>query len=413
MHAVKTHNAQTIRSVFIVLAELAVITACHILAMWHIAGMQFPFADRYLWPLQCWIFVAALFVLSIAGSFPASIAVMLGVLAVRLCLLHMIGVPLGGDLVAEQFLVFPLLLTAGMRFQAPLSIISSSVILVSIIFSNVSVQTMGVVVDAPSGEAITGVLLNTAIVALLSCLLGSVQEERRRREDFIKRLENAVSNLTRTNIGYQDFTIAVEDRSRQAERKRISREIHDVVGYTITNILMMMKSGLRMVPSSAGELKDLLEQVIAIARSGMADIRNSLYSLQTEELYNHKGINAIQRLVNYFHESTGVEVVVEYGNIPASFGPKLDLCFYRMVQEGLTNAFRHGEAGFVRIVFWMTETTITISIYNDGRPAEEIRHGIGLLGMEERIKSFGGTMVISNRKDGFEIVAVIPREQPA
>jgi signal transduction histidine kinase len=99
------------------------------------------------------------------------------------------------------------------------------------------------------------------------------------------------------------------------------------------------------------------------------------------------------------------------GNLPWSYGRKLDGVLFRIVQEGLTNAFRHGKATRVRINLWQTEGEILLSILDNGRgivPGTDVTDGIGLAGMRERLSEYGGEIRLGPVEDGFELAATIP-----
>ncbi len=87
------------------------------------------------------------------------------------------------------------------------------------------------------------------------------------------------------------------------------------------------------------------------------------------------------------------------------------MLFRRIVQEGLTNAFRHGKATRVRINLWQTEGEILVSVLDNGRgiaPGTSVTDGIGLAGMRERLAEYGGEIRLGPVVDGFELAATIP-----
>ena len=123
------------------------------------------------------------------------------------------------------------------------------------------------------------------------------------------------------------------------------------------------------------------------------------------------GISAIQKLVNTFENATGVKVQVEFSNMPWSTGIETDYILYHMVQEGMTNALRHGKATLIRILFWKEDSGIRISIQDNGEGSTEIKKGIGLIGMSERIEQRGGILNAYNIDGGFELSAWVPWNQ--
>ena len=78
------------------------------------------------------------------------------------------------------------------------------------------------------------------------------------------------------------------------------------------------------------------------------------------------------------------------------------------MQEGLTNAFRHGRATKIEVQFWATTELLTINILDNGMGAFKFNKGMGISGMEERLSRIGGTLEAGNISDGFQISAFIP-----
>ena len=85
----------------------------------------------------------------------------------------------------------------------------------------------------------------------------------------------------------------------------------------------------------------------------------------------------------------------------------------RIIQEALTNAVRHGHASSVSIQLWSDQKVLRLYILDNGRGAEQIIKGIGLLGMEERVIPYGGTVEISAPENGgFKLSVIIPLKIP-
>ena len=115
-------------------------------------------------------------------------------------------------------------------------------------------------------------------------------------------------------------------------------------------------------------------------------------------------------LARSFQTATGVEVRISYGNAPFSLGREVDATIYRLIQQGLTNAFRHGAASEVRVNLWLADTEVRVNISDNGRGSGDVKEGIGLGGMRERLASLGGRIETRSRADGFDLSAFIPRE---
>ncbi|GAB6275555.1 MAG: hypothetical protein SAMD01599839_00950 [Rectinema sp.] len=222
------------------------------------------------------------------------------------------------------------------------------------------------------------------------------------------RLNNAVVRLTSANLGFQQHAFVMEEESAENERKRISRDIHDTVGYVMTNIIMMMEEADSLLDNSQTRVRQLIRATQTQAQTGWNEAHMALSKLRIMPSDDDNWIGTIQQLVNFFSKATGIKIKLEWGNIPMHFTEEIESVVYRFIQEGLTNSFRHGKASAVVISFWMTEQELLVSLRDNGVGATEFTEGIGMNGIRERLKPVGGTLAAHNIVDGFELLIHIP-----
>ncbi len=330
--------------------------------------------------------------------------------AARLVLVLLIGIPLGPTVPVKVALWTSLILeTCGYLSLAGCLPASFGVITVVLLFQHPfrvwgePVQSPSVVFVVAAGAWLAGLAV---LVRTLRRFAGMITEERQAKS----RLDEAVRQLTMASLGFQKVASTVQERSAEDERKRITREIHDSIGYALTNLIMMMEAALRLAPEEAARLRTLLTQARDEAQLGLSETRRALHLLRAVEQVELRGLSAIQRLVTVFREATGVEVQVNYCNAALSFGAEADRAIYRMVQEGFTNAFRHGKATVIRLHFWQEMNKVRVVLWDNGTGGGNIAEGIGLSGMRERIERVGGTLQLGRVADGFELAAWIPLE---
>ena len=137
-----------------------------------------------------------------------------------------------------------------------------------------------------------------------------------------------------------------------------------------------------------------------------------LYILTMRAVEDRKleGLHAFVHLARQFQLATGVTVQINYGNVPFSLGRDVDAMIYRLIQQGLTNAFRHGKADSVRVNLWRAATEVRVTISDNGKGSEDVLEGIGLQGLRERLSTLGGRIETHSSPDGFELSAAIPAE---
>jgi signal transduction histidine kinase len=258
------------------------------------------------------------------------------------------------------------------------------------------------------GLSIAIVVFYVILFIALSSVLKELNDHLEQQREMNARLDNAVAQLTSANLGFQQHAFVVEEESAENERKRISRDIHDTVGYVMTNIIMMMEEADSLLGDGPSRVRQLLHATRLQALQGWNEARLALRALRTLPSEEDRGIQAIQRLVKAFRKATGVKVRLELGNTPVRFTEEVEAVLYRLVQEGLTNSFRHGRATAIDISFWMTERDLRITVRDNGVGASEFKAGIGLSGIHERLNPLGGTLLARNIVDGFELVITIP-----
>lgn len=241
-------------------------------------------------------------------------------------------------------------------------------------------------------------------------LLTYYREKMLRVEGHAARMDGAVAELSQSNIHLQQLLLDAVERTKTAERDRITGEIHDTVGYTLTNLIMMMEAAADLSLSDTGELERTMQAARDLAKEGLAETRKALYALKDQKEMPLTGLRAVQRIIDTFRKVSSVRVRVEYGNSPMSFGEERDGILYHFVQEGLTNALRHGRADGIRILFWIEKGMLTASIRDNGIGAADLVEGIGMRGMRARLAAVGGVLEARNVLGGFEITARMPVE---
>jgi signal transduction histidine kinase len=263
-----------------------------------------------------------------------------------------------------------------------------------------------------------GVLTAASIVVVCtaSATFGSLLIRSREKvialQSYINRLEENVTSLTRANILSQDYAKDIELESRTRERDRLTRDIHDAIGYTLTNTVMMMEAIKVMVRTEPERVPNYIKRIRGQIEGGLEHIRNSLREFRVREHKAESVTVAIKKLVKVFTISTGVHVRYEMGNTDFSNLERFAEAVYHFIQEGLINAFRHGHASRVTIMLWDYGDCLRIVLDDDGIGCpNSVIPGIGIAGMRERAALAGGRVSIEPQETGFRISMYLPTEK--
>lgn len=243
-------------------------------------------------------------------------------------------------------------------------------------------------------------------------LVGSRGRRISRQSEELARIDRTVRALTEANLDFQELATRVQRETEEQERSRITREIHDIVGYTLTNIQMMMEAATDLVSRDSASLGELLVKSRDQAQRGLLETRRVMRNLRSVQEVRASGLGRVAEVARIFERATRVRVKLAFGNAPESFGTRIDEVVYRTVQESLTNALRHGNATEIGVSFWVMEGALRLAIADNGAGSKEIVPGIGLSGMRERIAHVGGTLKAENTVFGFLVFSEIPLRAP-
>ena len=250
-----------------------------------------------------------------------------------------------------------------------------------------------------------------AAITCLTYLLKLAFQRVRKLKELIQQQDANIGVLIRANLAFQEFANLADSLAAQKERERITREIHDSSGYVFTNLIALMEVAISLGAHDLDGLTEIHYQAKRQAQEGLHETRRSLRRLRDSEEDGPKGIKALLKVLRTFEKVTNIKVVPALGNVRWAYGASVDFTIYRIVQEALTNSFRHGNATTIWISFWEQQRTLIINIKDDGKGAEKIEKGIGLTGMEERLSQIGGTLEIPESTEGFHLLIRIPVEE--
>ena len=234
------------------------------------------------------------------------------------------------------------------------------------------------------------VCFNILLFVLYMILLFTSQKQENER---IRKLNE---QLNEANDQLRDYAVNMERMAQMRERNRLAREIHDTLGHTLTGIIMGTDAGLALFDVAPEESKKRMQIVAQSARDGLTDVRRSIKALRPDALERFTLEQALEGLVENFRLTTSAQIT--YSQEAEEL--KLDLdeedALYRVVQEGLTNAVRHGKADRIEIRITRTADVVTVSVRDNGTGCANPEEGFGLRHMRERLEMLGGTLSYGN-----------------
>jgi two-component system sensor histidine kinase DesK len=205
---------------------------------------------------------------------------------------------------------------------------------------------------------------------LFCVLIGAINIHHRTRKT-----ENAKLRLAHDEI---------EHLAKAAERERIARDLHDLLGHTLSVIILKSELASKLADRDAGRARDEIRDVERISRDALAQVRAAVRGYREGSLMTEIE-NATAALA-----TAGIEVAVD--GRPPTLPAAHDAVLALAIREAATNIVRHARARRCRIAINTGNGTCVVSIADDGVGGSD-PFGAGLSGMRERVEALGGTMV--------------------
>jgi len=203
-------------------------------------------------------------------------------------------------------------------------------------------------------------------------------------------------------------------RAQEEERKAISRELHDEVGQTLTALGIEIGNIERLKTADPQEFREHVVEAKKLTQQTLRTVRDLAMGLRPSMLDDSGLVPALRWQIKEFSKRTGVPVTLQLDGALSDPGESISTCVYRVVQEALTNCARHARAHNIRIALHGKTDMVSLAIQDDGvgfDPARETT-GIGIMGIEERVRDLGGKLTItSGRQRGTLLLAQIPLPQ--
>lgn len=246
------------------------------------------------------------------------------------------------------------------------------------------------------------------LVAVLSILRISRLERRTEEQQRItERAERELRRLSQQLV-----------RAQETERKFISRELHDEVGQMLTGLRMEL-ANLEDDRHTPGEqFQARLADVKHLAEQTLNSVRNIAMGLRPSMLDDLGLGAAVEWQGREFSRRSGIPVAVQIDGTLDGLPDSHRTCVFRVVQEALTNCVRHSQARTIRVAIHGRPDAVFLTVQDDGvglDASESSGPGLGLIGIQERVRELGGTVTIhsqSNRGTSLRVEIPLGKEVP-
>jgi signal transduction histidine kinase len=200
-------------------------------------------------------------------------------------------------------------------------------------------------------------------------------------------------------------------RAVAEEQARIARELHDVIAHSLSVIVIQAAAANDVFDSRPDRARNALSEIEATGRGALAELRSLLGAVRGEaDFMPQRGLDQLDEVVDQVR-AAGLRVAVSIEGAPRPLPAGVDLSAYRIVQEALTNTLKHAQASKADVVIHYGDDALDVQVRDDGRGngAGGGGTGSGLIGMRERVTTYGGSLDVGpSERGGFAVRARFP-----
>ena len=264
-----------------------------------------------------------------------------------------------------------------------------------------------------------GVAANQAALGLQEAR--RIRDQQRAAAEIEQRVVERTTQLTAANEAMQLLTTRLL-QLQDEERRRIARNLHDVTAQDLGAIAVNLAHLRRLVTDLTPEAQTLVTESVALAEDVLQDIRTLSYLLHPPLLDQLGLAAALQWYISGFTKRSGIHVDLAIAPEIERLSPDIETALFRIVQESLTNIHRHSGSASARITLVKQGQSISLHVKDQGvgmldeasgETLDSLQMlGLGILGMRQRVRQFGGTLDIQTGRHGTEIIATVPLGGP-
>lgn len=189
------------------------------------------------------------------------------------------------------------------------------------------------------------------------------------------------------------------------ERNRLSQQLHDKLGHTVSASLMQLEAAKLLVDKDTNSAKTMLQNSIDTLRTGMENIRATLRDIKPPS--EQVGVTRIKMSLDDFSVNSRIKTTFVHNGCLDIISYSQWNVMYANLAEALTNALKYSKASSVSVSIEVLNKFIKMEVRDNGIGSFKIKKGLGIIGMEERASNIGGKIIVDGSR-GFSIITLLP-----
>ena len=260
------------------------------------------------------------------------------------------------------------------------------------------------------------------------CVIATDLTEQRHREQELAQTNAALINEADKRMRVEDELRRDEESLRQLsgrllqlqdeERRRIARDLHDSTGQKLVALSLDLTVLNACAPDLPPKASAAVNECLVLAEQISSEIRTLSYLLHPPLLDEVGLASAVQWYIDGFTRRSNIRINLDFPPQVPRLKHELEITFFRILQEALTNVHRHSGSKVATVRFVLDHDGVTLEVKDSGRRAERTSLGpsgelvgtlgVGIRGMQERVRQLGGRFEVSSNSGGTTIRATLP-----
>jgi len=216
-----------------------------------------------------------------------------------------------------------------------------------------------------------------------------------------------IISIEEKNKDLEYYSKKIEELTIKEERNRVSQDLHDTVGHIFTSVITSLDALPFLYQTDRKEAEKSIKEISDLARNGLNDIRKTIHHMSP--MSHRTLVESVKELIDDFMKHTATEIKLNVEGEATKVSERVKFVIIRCIQEGLTNAKRHGQATFIKVNISFEQEELIVIIEDNGNGCDELNLGFGLRSMKDRISALAGTVNFHSKlNNGMRITCTLP-----
>lgn len=216
-----------------------------------------------------------------------------------------------------------------------------------------------------------------------------------------------IASIEEKNKDLKYYSKKIEELTIKEERNRVSQDLHDTVGHIFTSVITSLDALPFLYRADQKEAEKSIKEISDLARNGLNDVRKTIHHMSPMD--HQTLVESVKELIADFMKHTSTDIQLSVKGEATKVSERVKFAIIRCIQEGLTNAKRHGQATFIKVNISFELEELIVLIEDNGKGCHKLNLGFGLRSMKDRISELAGTVNFDFKlNNGMRITCNIP-----